>query len=270
MPAMSPILAICMMSFCGGSPGRSPSSTSLFSLGVAVSDLDGGCVGAPFAGGGGPAALCGCAMVGIDGSGQTAGRRRVGRGQDKQDGTKTVSRSLARSGRGVGGTGPSPSLHGQRGDCGRGGAGVDGKKLGNTHTRRAVVWELEVQLDRLQPLRRWTCLCVCARVLVLLRRGSAAPQETHQKRNQKKKESRDGQGCPATGQPDEAGREAESAHPLSLCGADLVRCNPTKCVRQPARLAAQQQQLRASCSLTKPAASRHKRPPSKARSPIKL
>ena len=63
MPAMSPIRAICMMSFEAGSAGRVPSSTtSLLSFGVAVSDLDGGWVGAPFAGG--PAESAVCAMVG--------------------------------------------------------------------------------------------------------------------------------------------------------------------------------------------------------------
>jgi hypothetical protein len=41
-------------------PGKSPSSTELFSFGVAASDLEGGCVGAPF--GVGPASCC-CAIV---------------------------------------------------------------------------------------------------------------------------------------------------------------------------------------------------------------
>ena len=191
MPAMSPILAICMMSFCGGSPGRSPSSTSLFSLGVAVSDLDGGCVGAPFAGGGGPAALCGCAMVGIDGSGQTAGRRRDSRGQDKQDGTKTVSRSLARSGRGVGGTGPSPSLHGQRGDCGRGGAGVDGKKLGNTHThggRLCGSWRCNsTGCSRCAAGRACACVRACS---CCCGEAPPPPRKRTKKGTKKKKKSR--------------------------------------------------------------------------------
>lgn len=63
MLAMSPILAICMMSFWAASPGMLPSSTSLFSFGVAVSDFEGGCVGAPFVDGV-PDASCCCAIVG--------------------------------------------------------------------------------------------------------------------------------------------------------------------------------------------------------------
>jgi hypothetical protein len=50
-----------MMSFWGGSPGMCPSSTSLFNFGVAVSDFDGGCVGAVLPGG--PEESC-CAIVG--------------------------------------------------------------------------------------------------------------------------------------------------------------------------------------------------------------
>lgn len=45
MPAMSPVLAICIISFCE-SLGKLPSSTSLFSLGVAVPDFVGGWEGA--------------------------------------------------------------------------------------------------------------------------------------------------------------------------------------------------------------------------------